>query len=142
MEMLKNIFLKRMLPILCIFLLCIIPPFVKLIHELVHCQIQGGLEVGLLSLLTILVVVYFYVIGRCGIGFWRLRKKYNREWLFKGESYGKKIIINCGNFRTYCRNFTNNCIKTNAYWFYAVGSGILFCRCQFLVQIGAGNYWL
>lgn len=79
MEMLKNIFLKRMLPILCIFLLCIIPPFVKLIHELVHCQIQGGLEVGLLSLLTILVVVYFYVIGRCGIGFWRLRKKYNRE---------------------------------------------------------------
>ena len=79
MEMLKKIFMKRMLPIFVIFLLCVVSQIVKLIFPLAHCQLQDGWDVGLLCFLIVVFVLYVYIIGRCGIGFWRLRKKYNRE---------------------------------------------------------------
>ena len=75
MEMLKNIFLKRMLPILCIFLLCIIPQILRLFYG----EIQGEWEIGFSCFWILMFALYVWIIGRCGIGFWRLRKKYNRE---------------------------------------------------------------
>ena len=72
LEMLDRIFKRRMLPILLIFLLCLTPQCLRAVHG-DFTGISGYILTGLLA---VLFVWYVCVIIYCGVGFYRLRKKY------------------------------------------------------------------
>lgn len=75
LEMLRRIFVKRMIPIFCIFLCCMLPQFLRATAN----QPGDGFELGLSIFIAVLFVLYILVIGRCAVGFWRLKRKYNGE---------------------------------------------------------------
>lgn len=75
LDMLKRIFVKRMLPIMAIFLLCVVPQ----IPRLFHTSAAGFAQGFLLGLGIVLFVVYVLIIGRCIAGFSRLQKKYTKH---------------------------------------------------------------
>lgn len=74
-EMLVRIFRKRMIPILVIFMLCVLPQIVRIDMG----TSLGVVENGLAFLFGMLFVLYVILIVRCGIGFYRLRRKYMRK---------------------------------------------------------------
>lgn len=74
MEMLKRIFIKRMLPISCIFFCCVLPYFI----EMFTGKILGYLGVGLTCLWVMIGTYYIFLMGKCCVGFYRLYKKYSR----------------------------------------------------------------
>lgn len=74
LEMLKRIFIKRMLPIFCIFLLCVLPQITRIFQG----EIMGEWGIGFFVLWLVLFVIYLCIIGRCVTGFYRLNKKYNK----------------------------------------------------------------
>jgi len=75
MEMLKRIFLKKMLPILAVFLLCGVP----LAMNIALSETNGQWNVGFFILWGILFVFYLAIFVHCGIGFYRLRKSYSQR---------------------------------------------------------------
>ena len=77
MEMLKKIFLKRMIPVLVIFLACVLPQLVRLVH-IQHLQ-QWNMDVWQsvwLAFWMVMLVLYMTILGKYLLGFWRLQKKY------------------------------------------------------------------
>lgn len=77
MEMLKKIFLKRMIPLLVIFLTCILPQLIRLIYVGVTQQwIMDGWTAGGLTFYGIVFVLYVIILSKCLFGFWKLREKY------------------------------------------------------------------
>lgn len=73
LAMLKRIFAKRMLPILAVFLLCFLPGVWKVLTG-------GWFGIGtfiLWGLELLLFVLYVVILIHCGVGFYRLEKKYN-----------------------------------------------------------------
>lgn len=76
LEMVKRIFTKRMIPILVIFLLCLVPN----ISNVVEGTATGGVADWILfGFYVILLVWYLVLFVRCGVGFYRLKKKYSNE---------------------------------------------------------------
>ena len=75
LEMMKRIFVKKMLPILIIFGAVVIPQFMISLHN------NGRSTVGavLLIMWAVLFAVYVAVIVRCGMGFRRLGQKYKNK---------------------------------------------------------------
>ncbi|MCQ4638534.1 DUF2812 domain-containing protein [Anaerovorax odorimutans] len=74
LEMLKRIFMKRMLLLMAIFLCAGVAQIPSIING-VHDNAAG---IMLIVLWTILVVVYGVTFVHCGIGFYRLKKKYSQ----------------------------------------------------------------
>lgn len=74
LAMLQRIFIKRMLPILTIFVCCFIP----VIGNWTSGRFTGAFGIGYLTVMTILFVFYLWMILHCGIGFYRLNKKYRQ----------------------------------------------------------------
>lgn len=75
LAMLKRIFSKRMLPILVVFLLCVLPAIWHLLED----GWYGVPRLILWGLYFVVCVLYIYLVGRCAIGFWRLGKKYQKK---------------------------------------------------------------
>ena len=75
LAMLKRIYQKRMLPILAIFLLCLMPQLGQMWVK----ETLDGLEWILTILFSLLFVIYLWLIGRCAVGFARLKKKYGQN---------------------------------------------------------------
>ena len=77
LEMLKRIFLKKLVPVLAIFLLCVVFPVMSMVGG-------GGNSAwnrGFLVFWAILFLVYLAIFIHCGIGFYRLKKNYShRVW--------------------------------------------------------------
>ena len=76
LDMLKRIFTSRMLPILCVFLLCIWP---QVMNMFTGEYLVNGFRIGVLTLEGILFALYVYIVGRCMVGFYRLNKKYSEK---------------------------------------------------------------
>lgn len=77
LEMLEKIFKKRMLPVFSIFLLIVIPQLINVFS--LTPQVTGGFSffAGFLGFWCIMLVLYLVIIGRCLVGFSRLKKKYS-----------------------------------------------------------------
>lgn len=77
MEMLKTIFLKRMIPLLVILLTCVLPQLIRLIYEgLTQQWTMDGWTAGSLLFCFGIFILYVIILGKCLFGFWKLRKKY------------------------------------------------------------------
>lgn len=74
-EMLKRIFMNRMLPIAAIFLVCILPQAVRFFEE----GLWAKWGIVLFSLEGLFFILYFYLVGRCLLGFYSLSKKYKKR---------------------------------------------------------------
>lgn len=74
-EMLLRIFKKRMLPILLIFICCLLPQIARIVSG----TVRGPLESVFMLVFGGLFALYAFIIVRCAIGFLRLRRKYMRE---------------------------------------------------------------
>lgn len=75
LEMLHRIFAKRMIPILTIFLLCLLPKCLRVFTvEAIHPS-----EYVLFGILIVLFALYIGIIARCLAGFRRLSKKYSNK---------------------------------------------------------------
>lgn len=74
LEMVRRVILTRMLPLLVIFLCCVIPGFFRSADHTAN-----GLGVFLFGLFTALLAVYVYLIVYCGLKLWRLSRKYRGE---------------------------------------------------------------
>ncbi|NCB94335.1 MAG: DUF2812 domain-containing protein [Clostridia bacterium] len=75
LDMLKAIFCKKMIPLLCIFLLCGLPSVNYLFKG-----IYNGVFGDAYSIIWgIIFLIYLCVFIHCSIGFYRLRKKYRHE---------------------------------------------------------------
>lgn len=75
LTMLKRIFRKRMLPILSVFLLCVLPGVRRIFTE----QWYGVAGMIAWCVWAALFVLYLSLLLRCGVGFYRLGKKYNEK---------------------------------------------------------------
>lgn len=75
LDMLKRIFLQRMLLLFGVFMACFLPQFIFYTGGI---AISGGRFV-VLALLGILFAFYIYILIHCGIGFYRLGKKYSDQ---------------------------------------------------------------
>ena len=75
LQMLKRIFLKKLVPVLAIFLLCVVIPFMNIAVG----EINSPWNRGLLIFWGILFLIYLAVFVHCGIGFYRLRKNYSHR---------------------------------------------------------------
>ena len=75
LDMLQRIFRNRMLPIAAIFFLCIFPQIMRIIED----GIWAEWGIVLLVLEGLLMLLYFYIIGRCLFGFYSLSKKYKKQ---------------------------------------------------------------
>lgn len=74
-DMLNRIVKNKMLPITIIFFLCIIPQF----FNVFSVKTVGVFDITLDILLIVLLIFYVFIIGRCYLGLYRLKNKYNKE---------------------------------------------------------------
>ena len=70
-EMVKKIVFTRLLPLLTIFLCCLLPSWLR--------RFDGGIFSVLSYVLYALVLLYIWLIVYCGIKLTKLRKKYEKE---------------------------------------------------------------
>ena len=80
LDMLKRIFMKRMIPVLVIFLLCVIPQMTNI----AACMISGNFSGKVITwwafiIWVVLFGIYSCILVHCGIGFYRLKKKYSEK---------------------------------------------------------------
>ncbi len=75
LEMVKRIFLNKMVPFLGIFLLCVIP----LTMNFTKGEFNDPGYVGFAICWVILFILYMVIFLKCGIGFYRLRKNYSQR---------------------------------------------------------------
>ena len=75
LDMMKRIFMKKMIPILIIFAALVIPQLLLAVHN------GSGSEIGLVILImwAVLFAIYVALIIRCGLGFRRLGQKYKNK---------------------------------------------------------------
>lgn len=75
LEMMKRIFMKKMIPILIVFAALVIPQLLLAMHH------GSGSGAGLVILImwAVLFAVYVLLIVRCGLGFRRLGQKYKNK---------------------------------------------------------------
>ena len=75
LDMLKRIFMKKLVPLLAIFLLFIVCSAVSIA--------LGGIESswnrGFIIFWSILFLIYLVIFVYCGIGFYKLRKNYSHR---------------------------------------------------------------
>ena len=64
----EKVFKTRMLPILVIFLLCVVPQFSMSI---------SNVRAGFFTIWAVLFLIYVYLIVHCGLGLFRLKQKYS-----------------------------------------------------------------
>ena len=76
LEMLKKIFRFRMLPILAVFLLCLLPNFLNLFNL---AGFRDPWDIALWVLYIVLFACYICLFVHMGVGFRRLKRKYARE---------------------------------------------------------------
>ncbi len=72
LAMLKRIFRIRILPIMCIFLCCVIPNFIRVINRDFDSIVMDVIWV-------IMLVMYCYALVKVGVGYRRLYKKFREE---------------------------------------------------------------
>lgn len=73
LDMLKRIFMRRMLPILTIFLICLLPQ----LGTIMGGEMNGPYKVGLFCFWGIGFLLYMGIILHCAVGFYKLKKKYS-----------------------------------------------------------------
>lgn len=66
----EKVFKTRMLPILVIFLLCVVPQFFMSI---------SNIRTGFFTFWAVFFLIYVYLIVHCGLGLLRLKQKYSDE---------------------------------------------------------------
>lgn len=77
LEMVRRIFWRRMMPLLCVFLCCLVP---QLFAQYVRWREYGDMGAKVLSIIfDVLFVLYVWLFIHCGRGIHRLRKKYQKE---------------------------------------------------------------
>ncbi|MBQ0066553.1 MAG: DUF2812 domain-containing protein [Firmicutes bacterium] len=74
MEMMERIYKRKMLPILVIFLCCLIPQGMRMIMT---GNFTDTISIMFYILWIALMVIYIIMLTRCAAGFDRLRKKYD-----------------------------------------------------------------
>ena len=74
-DMMDRIIRRKMLPIVAIFLCCVIPQAVRMADGMYIDRVS----IAFYILWVILIVLYVYLIARSTAGFVRLRKKYEME---------------------------------------------------------------
>ena len=74
-DMMDRIIRRKMLPIVAIFLCCVIPQAVRMADGMYTDRVS----IAFYILWVILIVLYVYLIARSTAGFVRLRKKYEME---------------------------------------------------------------
>ena len=74
-DMMDRIIRRKMLPIVAIFLCCVIPQAVRMADGMYTDRVS----IAFYILWVILIVLYVYLITRSTAGFVRLRKKYEME---------------------------------------------------------------
>lgn len=72
-EMLRHIVQTRMLPLLVIFLCCILPNWLLLLDGTMH-----GAGIVLSVVFSALLLLYLYIFFHCGLKLRKLRRKYDR----------------------------------------------------------------
>lgn len=78
LDMLKRIFTKRMLLIFCVFFLCVWPQAFRMV-EMIQTNTKDPFDVARIILWSVLFAAYIGLIGRCLVGFYRLKKKYTQN---------------------------------------------------------------
>ncbi len=74
LEMVQRIFMKRMVPLMIVFLFCVLP---QLMLQTANGITRGDSGAKVLAgILAALFVLYVCLLIHCGIGIWRLRRKY------------------------------------------------------------------
>ena len=73
-EMLKRIFVKRILPLVIVFAVYMMTQLPYLLFG----NVSAAVRAGLLGLMAFIVLLYSWVFIHCGIGFYKLKKKYQR----------------------------------------------------------------
>lgn len=76
LEMMRKIITTKLLPLLCIFLCCVLLNFVKIFNGGFP---NGPVRYGLAVIFCILFGLYGYIFTYCSIGFLRLKKKYSKN---------------------------------------------------------------
>ena len=72
LEMLKRILRFRILPIMCVFFVCVIPNFV--------CVVNREFDSVTMDVLWIvLLILYCFALAKVGIGYKRLYKKFSKK---------------------------------------------------------------
>lgn len=72
-EMLERIFRRKMIPILVIFLCCVVP---QVFRVPLVASVSNIAAIILYGIFVVLAFLYIYIISRCTIGFRRLKNKY------------------------------------------------------------------
>lgn len=71
LDMVEQIVKTRMLPLLIIFLCCVLPNFLRSMEE------SGAISNAFTVVFTVLLALYLYLFLHCGLKLQRLRKKYD-----------------------------------------------------------------
>ena len=74
-DMTKRIFTRRMIPLFLLMLLLVVPQLPRLIREATSAGAEW-VDIALLIFYILIFVLYLYLICRCLIGYFRMKKKY------------------------------------------------------------------
>ena len=74
LERIHQIIRTRMLPVLAVFLICVVPQWVRCIQN----AGEGG-GVALCLIFSFLALLYLYLIGYCGLKLRSLRRRYQKN---------------------------------------------------------------
>ncbi|HBI86161.1 MAG TPA: hypothetical protein DDX71_07775 [Ruminococcus sp.] len=74
-DMTKRIFTRRMIPLFLLMLLLVVPQLPRLIREATAAGAEW-VDIALLIFYILIFVLYLYLICRCLIGYFRMKKKY------------------------------------------------------------------
>lgn len=75
LSMVRRILSARIIPLLVIFVLILLPQLSRLAAGV----FVDGWDIALLSVYGVLFFIYIYLFVRCGMGFYRLWKKYSKN---------------------------------------------------------------
>lgn len=75
LDMLKNIFQRKMIPILLVFIFLGIPQ----IMDMFTGFYKGALKDTVSVIWSILFLLYLYIFIYCGVGYFKLKKKYSHD---------------------------------------------------------------
>lgn len=74
-DMTKRIFTRRMIPLFLLMLLLVVPQLPRLFREATAAGAEW-IDIALLIFYILIFVLYLYLICRCLIGYFRMKKKY------------------------------------------------------------------
>lgn len=74
LELLSHVFKTRMVPLLVVFLLCLLPQWFNVTGR----PLNSGIDIGVFGVLSLLLLIYLYLFVHCGRKMLKLRNKYKK----------------------------------------------------------------